>query len=97
MHAHLKKAEGVNALMQFCPLDLFSGSKVRLECAIEGLWNSWIQSNGSINNLRIFSHGKIVLPSDVGPSYLPNDHTETDLGVGTNLASVVTRNPLFAR
>jgi inositol-pentakisphosphate 2-kinase len=66
MHAHLKKTEGVNAALQFCPLDLFSGSKVRVESAIEGLWNSWIRSNGSINNLRIFRHGKIVLPSDVG-------------------------------
>ncbi len=65
MHAHLKKTEGVDAAVQFCPLDLFSGSKVRLERAIDALWNSWIQSNGSINNLRIFSHGKIVLPNDV--------------------------------
>jgi inositol-pentakisphosphate 2-kinase len=66
MHAHLKKTEGVNAAMQFCPLDLFSGSKARLERSIDALWNSWVQSNGSINNLRIFFHGKIVLPNDVG-------------------------------
>ena len=66
MHAHLKHTEGVNAAMQFCPLDLFSGSKARVERALEGLWNSWIQSNGSINNLRIFSRGRILLPSDVG-------------------------------
>jgi inositol-pentakisphosphate 2-kinase len=66
MHAHLKNTEGMSAALQFCPLDLFSGSKVRIESGLEGLWNSWIQSNGSINNLRIFSHGKIVLPSDVG-------------------------------
>jgi inositol-pentakisphosphate 2-kinase len=66
MHAHLKKIEGVNTAIQFCPLDLFSGSKVRLERAVDALWNSWVQSNGSINNLRIFYHGKIVLPNDVG-------------------------------
>jgi inositol-pentakisphosphate 2-kinase len=65
MHSHLKKTEGVNAAMQFCPLDLFSGSKVRLERAIDALWNSWVQSNASVNNLRIFFHGKIVLPNDV--------------------------------
>lgn len=64
MHAHLKNTEGVNAAMQFCPLDLFSGSKFRLERAIDALWNSWVQSNGSINNLRIFCHGKMVLPND---------------------------------
>jgi len=65
MHAHLKQTEGVIAAMHYCPLDLFSGSKERVEIAIEGLWDSWVQSNGSINNLRIFSHGKLVLPSDV--------------------------------
>lgn len=66
MHAHLKQIEGVTATIQYCPLDLFSGIKERVETAIEGLWDSWIQSNGSINNLRIFSHGKMVLPTDVG-------------------------------
>jgi len=66
MHAHLKNTEGVNAAMQFCSLDLFSGSKVRVERAIDALWNSWVQSNGSINNLRVFCHGKMVLPNDVG-------------------------------
>jgi inositol-pentakisphosphate 2-kinase len=65
MHAHLKQTEGVISAMHYCPLDLFSGSKERVEIAIEGLWDSWVQSNGSINNLRIFSHGKLVLPNDV--------------------------------
>jgi hypothetical protein len=96
MHAHLKKTEGVNAAMQFCPLDLFSGSKVRLERAIDALWNSWVQSNGSINNLRIFCHGKIVLPNDVG-RHPPNDCTDKYLGVGVNLASMVARKLLAAR
>jgi len=66
MHAHLKQTEGENVAMQYCPLDLYSGSKERLRAALEGLWDSWMQSNGSINNLRIFSHGKIMLPNDVG-------------------------------
>ena len=66
MHAHLKQIEGAIAAIQYCPLDLFSGFKERVEIAIAGLWDSWIQSNGSINNLRIFSHGKMVLPVDVG-------------------------------
>jgi len=96
MHAHLKKTEGVNAAMQFCPLDLFSGSKVRLERAIDALWNSWVQSNGFINNLRIFYHGKMVLPNDVGRHIPPTGCTETYLGVGVNLASMVARKLLIA-
>jgi inositol-pentakisphosphate 2-kinase len=75
MHAHLKQIEGENAAMQYCPLDLFSGSEERLAAALEGLWDSWIQSNGSINNLRIFSYGEMVLPSDVS-SHLSQMSTE---------------------
>jgi hypothetical protein len=66
MHAYFKQTEGKRAATHYCPLDLFSGSKGRLETALGGLWDSWIQSNGSINNMRIFNHGKIVLPNDVG-------------------------------
>lgn len=65
MHAYSKQTEGMNAATQYCPLDLFSGSRERLKTALEGLWDAWVQSNGSINNLRIFSHGKMVLPNDV--------------------------------
>ena len=67
MHTHLKQILGENAAVHYCPLDLFSGSRERLGIALEGLWNSWIQSNGVINNLRIFHYGKMVLPTDVGP------------------------------
>ncbi|KAH9004881.1 inositol-pentakisphosphate 2-kinase [Lactarius hatsudake] len=64
MHTHLKQKEGINVAVHYCPLDLFSGSRERLEIALEGLWNSWTQSNGAINNLRIFHYGKMVLPTD---------------------------------
>jgi inositol-pentakisphosphate 2-kinase len=67
MHSHLKQTEGKNVAVHYCPLDLFSGSRERLEIALEGLWNSWTQSNGAINNLRIFHYGKMLLPTDVGP------------------------------
>ena len=67
MHTHLKQIIGENAALRYCPLDLFSGSKERLEIALEGLWDSWMQSSGTINNLRIFHYGRMVLPTDVGP------------------------------
>ncbi|KAH9060108.1 inositol-pentakisphosphate 2-kinase [Lactarius vividus] len=69
MHTHLKQTEGNNVAVHYCPLDLFSGSRERLEIALEGLWNSWTQSNGAINNLRIFHYGKMVLPTDVGRQF----------------------------
>jgi inositol-pentakisphosphate 2-kinase len=66
MHSHLKQIERKSAAVHYCPLDLFSGSRERLEIALEGLWDSWTQSNGAINNMRIFHYGKMVLPTDVG-------------------------------
>jgi hypothetical protein len=95
MHAHLKQVEGAIAAMQYCPLDLFSGFKERVETAVEGLWDAWIQSNGSINKLRIFSNGKMVLPNDVSRWVSQLPCTVTDLGVGINRASMVTGYPLI--
>ena len=82
MHTHLKQTEGKNAAVYYCPLDIFSGVKERLEIALEGLWNSWTQSNGAINNLRIFHYGKMVLPTDVGAQKFPNVNTSILMQIG---------------
>lgn len=33
--------------------------------AIQALWDTWNDSNGSVNNLKIFKHGRLIQPSDV--------------------------------
>lgn len=95
MHTHLKQTEGQNVAVHYCPLDLFSGSRERLEIALEGLWNSWTQSNGAINNLRIFHYGKMVLPADVGRQ-ISQSPLLTHRRTGAQSASMVTREPLIA-
>lgn len=62
----------------YCPLDLFSGDKDRVTKAIHSLWNAWTDSNGTVNNLKIFVRGNVIPPSDVSacifdkPDYLMN-------------------------
>jgi Inositol-pentakisphosphate 2-kinase len=94
MHAHLKQREGKNAAIHYCPLDLFSGSKGRLETALGGLWDSWIETNGSINNMRIFNHGKIVLPREVC-DYISQIHSRINLSAEASLRGMVTRKSLI--
>ncbi|KAA1469367.1 hypothetical protein DENSPDRAFT_857844 [Dentipellis sp. KUC8613] len=64
MHSHLRQSKGEAAAANYCPLDLFSGTEERVKRAIHGLWDSWNESGGTINNLRIFSDGRMLKPTD---------------------------------
>ena len=50
-------------LSRYDPLDLFSGNEERIKLAVESLWDAWISSAGSANNLKIFVGGKTVSPT----------------------------------
>lgn len=65
MHAHLKAQKGETASLGYCPLDLFSGDTTRVVRAITSLWDSWNDSDGTVNNLKIFARGKFIRPIDV--------------------------------
>jgi len=65
MHSHQKVQEGETAALGYCPLDLFSRDKARIRKAVTALWDAWVESNGNVNNLKIFVDGKKALPSDV--------------------------------
>ncbi|TFY71861.1 hypothetical protein EVG20_g1145 [Dentipellis fragilis] len=65
MHSHLRQSKGEVAAANYCPLDLFSGTEERVKRAIHGLWDSWNESGGTINNLRIFSGGRMLKPMDI--------------------------------
>ena len=69
MHAHEKIRAGETAAMGYCPLDLFSGERERVSKALSNLWEAWVQSDGRINNLKVFVEGALIQPSQVG--YLP--------------------------
>lgn len=65
MHSCQKAQSGDIAALGYCPLDLFSRDKTRIRKAIMCLWDAWVNSNGTVNNLKIFVDGHMILPSDV--------------------------------
>lgn len=65
MHSHLRAQQGSQEDTEYCPLDLFSGDECRILKAIHNLWNAWVASNATINNLKIFAGGKFLTPSEV--------------------------------
>lgn len=67
LHQHYR-GENVEGAATFCPLDLYSGDRMRVRHALEGLWEVWHHSDGGKNNLRVFVDGKKVLPASVSSS-----------------------------
>lgn len=50
---------------QYCPLDLYSKDEARVRKAIRDLWNGWVQSDGTLNNMKVFVSGRMIRPSEV--------------------------------
>lgn len=68
MHAHHKSRVDSYAggeTNAYCPLDLFSGEEGRIRKSLGGLWDTWVGSDGAVNNLKIFVRGKSVKPQSV--------------------------------
>ena len=70
-HADRKKHPGAH-FPAYCPLELYSPNPERVKKGLYALWDDWIQSNGSINMLRVFANGKVLDPSDVNALSLLN-------------------------
>jgi Inositol-pentakisphosphate 2-kinase len=68
MHSSLKEVSGEITAHGYCPLDLFSHRVKRIRKAVNALCRAWIDSNASINNIRVFLDGKLVKP-DVSSIY----------------------------
>ncbi|CAA7271604.1 unnamed protein product [Cyclocybe aegerita] len=79
MHSHLRSQEGEKVVTDYCPLDLFSGQKSRVLNAINSLWNAWLASEATVNNLKIFSRGKFLRPSEAHAMLADNTSKETQL------------------
>ncbi|KZP12719.1 hypothetical protein FIBSPDRAFT_152408, partial [Athelia psychrophila] len=64
-HEYLRSSQkGTTSLTQYCPLDLYSGDAHRIEKAIGDLWDGWVATGGTGNNLKIFLHGKLIKPGE---------------------------------
>jgi hypothetical protein len=61
----MRCAAGDEEPTTYCPLDLFSENETRIRQALDGLWQSWLKSSATFNNLRIFYNGRF-LKNDVG-------------------------------
>lgn len=70
MHSHYRSQTDNAVLLSYCPLDLFSSNEIRIKRAIRSLWDGWLISEGSANNLRVFVHGNMIRPTDVGVNML---------------------------
>lgn len=62
MHSAMKVSAGEIVSMGYCPLDLYSGDELRVRKAVNDLWGAWADSNGMVNNLKIFVQGKTITP-----------------------------------
>ncbi|KAL4265343.1 Inositol-pentakisphosphate 2-kinase [Pleurotus pulmonarius] len=63
MHVHLKVLQGdTDVSVGYCPLDLFSGNPERIKLALESLWSSWMATEGTVNNWKMFVAGMLVRP-----------------------------------
>ncbi|KAF8993577.1 inositol-pentakisphosphate 2-kinase [Hymenopellis radicata] len=60
MHSHMRSGEGESVSLGYCPLDLFSNNPVRMRKAVYSLYDNWLKSDGSVNNLKVFVHGKKI-------------------------------------
>ncbi|RDX56425.1 inositol-pentakisphosphate 2-kinase [Lentinus brumalis] len=79
MHSHLKSTQGEDVSLGYCPLDLFSGDPERVTRALHTLWDVWIGSGGTVNNLRVFVKGKMLKPTADVRNPPPPVHTLTEL------------------
>lgn len=53
-------------------MNLYSQEETRVRKAIRDLWTAWDESDGSLNNLRIFASGEMVKPTHVCISRIMN-------------------------
>ncbi|KAI5475026.1 inositol-pentakisphosphate 2-kinase [Pseudohyphozyma bogoriensis] len=85
----------------YCPLDLFSSDKNRVELAIERLWDGWVASSGKANNLRLFLDGKRLDPDDpttgqLLTTYLSSTSTPTSLTTPLDLLKLTLTSILLS-
>ncbi|KJA27139.1 hypothetical protein HYPSUDRAFT_131996 [Hypholoma sublateritium FD-334 SS-4] len=100
MHTHLRTQQGSQEITEYCPLDLFSGDECRILKAIHSLWNAWVASNATINNLKIFAEGKFLTPSECQLMFADRHAAGLDLkAIGDAFASTLIqpllRTPLL--
>jgi len=65
MHSYMRARQGEVVSFGYCPLDLFSNNEDRISNAIRALWDAWNNSNGGVNNFKVFKRGRLIQPSNI--------------------------------
>ncbi|PPQ93233.1 hypothetical protein CVT25_015231 [Psilocybe cyanescens] len=95
MQTHLRAHKGQQIVTNYCPLDLFSGDEGRIIKAICSLWDGWVASDATANNLKIFARGKFVTPSEA-KLMLKNDACAgVELNAIRDAFAITLLRPLF--
>ncbi|GJE89480.1 inositol-pentakisphosphate 2-kinase [Phanerochaete sordida] len=96
MHAQVRGARDADAdpAHAYCPLDLFSGEPDRVRTALCALWDTWVSSSGTTNNLRVFVHGHMVRP-DATPTSI--EALAAQLGLAGEFTLYTVRDAFVAR
>uniref|UniRef100_D8PUZ6 Inositol-pentakisphosphate 2-kinase n=1 Tax=Schizophyllum commune (strain H4-8 / FGSC 9210) TaxID=578458 RepID=D8PUZ6_SCHCM len=95
MHAHMKRMQGEKVSNGYCPLDLFSGNKARVRHAILTLWDAWVESNATVNNLKIFVHGKTIRPNEQDKIFAPGAHGDAREAFADAILPLLTETPVL--
>ncbi|KAJ7264995.1 inositol-pentakisphosphate 2-kinase [Mycena haematopus] len=96
MHSHLKAQQGQTVCPGYCPLDLFSGDESRMKTALNGLWDAWLDSNGTINNFKVFVRGRKILPEECSSTVgLVNDIADPKEASISALLPVLVNTPVL--
>jgi inositol-pentakisphosphate 2-kinase len=96
MHSDVR-AHGTTqqVVTDYCPLDLFSGDERRITKAIYALWDSWVASKASVNNLKVFASGKFVTPSESHLLLAKGYNDEQDLNTIRDAFAAALVRPLL--
>ncbi|KAI4524645.1 hypothetical protein K525DRAFT_193558 [Schizophyllum commune Loenen D] len=95
MHAHMKRMQGEKVSNGYCPLDLFSGNPARVRHAVLTLWDAWVESNATVNNLKIFVHGKTIHPSEQETIFAPGAHGDAREAFADAILPLLTETPVL--
>ncbi|KAK7038123.1 inositol-pentakisphosphate 2-kinase [Favolaschia claudopus] len=96
LHSNSRAQNGKTVSSGYCPLDLYSGDEVRMKTALDSLCDAWIESNGTINNFKVFVRGKMILPEDRSSLIgLVNDKQDAKEALTTALLPILKSTPVL--
>ncbi|KAK0196620.1 inositol-pentakisphosphate 2-kinase [Armillaria mellea] len=89
MHSRMKSKEGATVSLGYCPLDLFSNNRSRMKQAVYSLYDNWLASDGTVNNLKIFVKGTKISVDQKFSMFSPETYEESDENVRETFSQAI--------